>query len=110
MNTTEPLLLKFLELGDTREVPVGALDVLGEAHDVVTMAVASRTDHAVQHVLVVKRGGRVADEEESSGSGQVAEGHGLTDDLVGLGLLEPVTCRWMSREGEWGGGGGGLMW
>lgn len=91
-------LLQLLQFGDTREVPVGSLDVLGETHDVVGVAVPPCTHHPVQHELVVAGGGRVADEEQASVPGQGTEGHGLANDLKRLGLLERVACE---TEDKW---------
>lgn len=86
------LALEFLQLGDAREIPVGALDVAGEAHDVVAVAVAPGAHHAVQHVLDVARGCGVADEEEAGVTTEGSVRHRLSHDLERLGRLKGVIC------------------
>ena len=85
-------LLQLLQFGHAREVPVGSLDIFGQTHDVVGMAVPSSPNHAVQHELQVAGRGGIADEEQAGFPRQGPKGHGLAHNLEWLGLLECIAC------------------
>ena len=81
-------LCKFVAAG---EVPVRALDALGQTHDVIAVAVLAGAHHIVEHELEVLGRRGVADEEEASAGADAAERHRLAHDLERLLLLEGVT-------------------
>ena len=82
-----------LELLLTGEVPVGSLDALCDAHDVVVVAVRARAHHILQHELQVVGRGGVADEEEARAVVHVPVRHRLTHDLKRLLLTKIFACK-----------------
>lgn len=84
---------EFLQFVRTGEVPVRSLDILGQPHDVITVAIISCSNHAVKHELKVLWGGSISNEEETGLWAQRSKRHGLANDLYWLSLLPTVSWK-----------------